>query len=125
MNNKLADSLSLFVSSGTILCCALPALLVSIGAGATLSSLISTFPQLVIISIYKTQIFFCAFIVLVVAGILQYQSRNLPCPLDKKKAAACTRAKRLSLSIYFTSVGLFIVGFTFAYLIPFLAQSEL
>ena len=120
MNNKLADSLSLFVSSGTILCCALPALLVSIGAGATLGSLISTFPQLVIVSIYKTQIFFGAFIVLVVTGILQYRTRNLPCPLDEKKAAACTKTKRLSLFIYFSSVGLFVTGFTFAYLIPFL-----
>ena len=34
MNNKLADYLSLFAGSGTIICCALPALLVSIGAGA-------------------------------------------------------------------------------------------
>ena len=120
MNNKLADYLSLFAGSGTIICCALPALLVSIGAGATLGSLISTFPQLVIISIYKIQIFFGAFIVLVVTGILKYQTRNLPCPLDEKKAAACTKAKRLSLFIYFSSVGLFITGFTFAYLIPFL-----
>jgi len=120
MNNKLADYLSLFAGSGTIICCALPALLVSIGAGATLGSLISTFPQLVIISIYKIQIFFGAFIVLVVTGILKYQTRNLPCPLDEKKAAACTKAKRLSLFIYFSSVGLFVTGFTFAYLIPFL-----
>ena len=120
MSNKIADYLSLFASSGTIICCALPALLVSIGAGATLGSLISTFPQLVIISIYKTQIFFGAFIVLVVTGILQYRTRNLPCPLDEKKAAACTKAKRLSFFIYFSSVGLFITGLTFAYLIPFL-----
>jgi hypothetical protein len=119
LSNKIADYLALFASSGTI-SCALPALLVSIGAGATLGSLISTFPQLVIISIYKTQIFFGAFIVLVVTGILQYRTRNLPCPLDEKKEAACTKAKRLSLFIYFSSVGLFITGFTFAYLIPFL-----
>ena len=46
MKNKLADYLSLFASSGTIICCALPALLVSIGAGAALSSLFSIFPQL-------------------------------------------------------------------------------
>ena len=60
MSNKLADYLTLFAGSGTIICCALPALLVSIGAGATLGSLISTFPQLVIISIYKTtDIFWC------------------------------------------------------------------
>tara|TARA_B110000285_G_C14765025_1_gene441308 strand:- start:259 stop:627 length:369 start_codon:yes stop_codon:yes gene_type:complete len=118
MKNKLADYLSLLTSSGTIICCALPALLVSIGAGATLSSLFSIFPQLIVISIYKTQVFIGAFTMLVISGVLQYRARNLPCPMDEKKADACTKAKRLSLIIYFTSVGFFIIGLTFAYLIP-------
>ena len=118
MNKRLADYLSLFASSGTIICCALPTLLVTIGAGATLSSLISIFPQLVVISIYKAQIFFSAFTMLVVSGVLQYRARNLPCPIDEKKAAACSKAKRLSLFIYFTSVGLFVIGLAFSYLIP-------
>ena len=118
MKNKLADYLSLFASSGTIICCALPALLVSIGAGAALSFLFSIFPQLVVISIYKTQVFIGAFAMLVISGVLQYRARNLPCPMDRKKADACTKAKRLSLIIYFTSVGFFIIGLTFAYLIP-------
>jgi len=125
MKNKLADYLSLFASSGTIICCALPALLVSIGAGATLSSLFSIFPQLVVISIYKTQIFFGAFTMLVVSGVLQYRARNFSCPIDEKKAAACSKAKRLSLFIYFTSVGLFITGLAFAYLIPSLMSKFL
>ena len=118
MKNKLADYLSLFASSGTIICCALPALLVSIGAGATLSSLFLIFPQLVAISIYKTQVFIGAFTMLVISGVLQYRARNLPCPMDEKKAGACTKAKRLSLIVYFTSVGFFIVGLLFAFIIP-------
>ena len=118
MKNKLADYLSLFASSGTIICCALPALLVSIGAGAALSSLFSIFPQLVVISIYKTQVFIGAFAMLVISGVLQYRAKNLPCPIDEKKADACTKAKKLSLIIYFISVGFFIIGLTFAYLIP-------
>ena len=118
MKNKLADYLSLFASSGTIICCALPALLVSIGAGAALSSLFSIFPQLVVISIYKAQIFIGAFTMLVISGVLQYRAKNMPCPIDEKKANACAKAKKLSLIIYFTSVGFFITGLTFAYLIP-------
>jgi hypothetical protein len=118
MKNKLADYLSLFASSGTIICCALPALLVSIGAGATLSSLFLIFPQLVAISIYKTQVFIGAFTMLVISGVLQYRARNLPCPIDEKKADACIKAKRLSLIVYFVSVGFFITGLTFAYLVP-------
>ena len=72
MKNKLADYLSLFASSGTIICCALPALLVSIGAGAALSSLFSIFPQLIVISIYKAQIFIGAFTMLVISGRIRF-----------------------------------------------------
>lgn len=35
--------LSLFASSSTLVCCALPALLVALGAGAALSSLVLAF----------------------------------------------------------------------------------
>ena len=118
-SNKLANYLSLFTSSGTIVCCALPALLVSIGAGAALSSLIAVFPQLVILSIYKIPIFMGAFVMLIISGVLQYQTRKLPCPADKKQAAACIRTRKISLVIYFASVGIFIIGLLFAFIIPF------
>jgi len=118
-SNKLANYLSLFTSSGTIVCCALPALLVSIGAGAALSSLIAVFPQLVILSVYKIPIFMGAFVMLIISGILQYSSRHLPCPADKNLASACIRARKISLVIYFASVGIFITGLLFAFIIPF------
>ena len=117
-SNKLVNYLSLFTSSGTIICCALPALLVSMGAGAALSSLITVFPQLVILSIYKIPIFIGAFIMLIIAGMLQYQSRGLPCPTDKKQAYACMQTRKASMIIYFTSVGIFIIGLLFAFIIP-------
>ena len=117
-SNKLVNYLSLFASSGTIICCALPALLVSIGAGAALSSLIAVFPQLVILSIYKIPIFIGAFIMLIIAGMLQYRSRGLPCPVDKKQAYACMQTRKVSMIIYFTSVGIFIIGLLFAFIIP-------
>ena len=118
-SNKLANYLSLFTSSGTIVCCALPALLVSIGAGAALSSLIAVFPQLVILSVYKIPIFMGAFVMLIISGVLQYQARKLPCPADKNLAYACIRTRKISLVIYFASVGIFIIGLLFAFIIPF------
>jgi hypothetical protein len=118
-SNKLVNYLSLFISSGTIVCCALPALFVSIGAGAALSSLISIFPQLVILSIYKIPIFIGAFIMLIISGIMQSRARSLPCPADKKLADACTRTRKVSMIIYFVSVGIFIIGLLFAFIIPF------
>ena len=45
--------ISLFSSFATLTCCALPALLVSLGAGAVLAGLITNFPQLIFLSKYK------------------------------------------------------------------------
>jgi len=117
-SNKLANYLALFTSTGTIFCCALPALLVSIGAGAALSSLISIFPQLIIFSIYIIPIFIGASMMLIIYGIIQYRTRSLPCPADKKKAYACMQTRKVSMIIYFTSVGIFIIGLLFAFIIP-------
>ena len=118
-SNKLVNYLALFTSTGTIFCFALPALLVSIVAGAALSSLISIFPQLIILSIYKIQIFIGAFIILIISGMMQYQTRSMPCPADKKQAYACMQARKVSMIIYVASVGIFLVGLLFAIIIPF------
>ena len=117
---KNLSILSLFTSTGTILCCALPALLVALGAGASLSSLIATFPQIVWVSKYKLYIFTAAFILIILSGYLQWYARKLPCPSNKLLAAKCMRARRVSLVIYFVSVGILLIGFTFAFVIPYL-----
>ena len=122
-SNKLVNYLALFTSTGTIFCCALPALLVSIGAGAALSSLISIFPQLIILSIYKIPIFIGAFIILIISGMMQYQTRSMPCPADKEQAYACMQARKVSMIIYVASVGIFIVGLLFAIIIPFFMEA--
>ena len=46
-SNLLVSFLSLITSGSTLICCALPALLVSIVAGAALAGLVGTFPQIV------------------------------------------------------------------------------
>jgi len=46
--------LSLFTSMGTLLCCALPSLLVLVGLGATVASVLSAAPWLVTLSGHKT-----------------------------------------------------------------------
>src|SRR5580692_349382 len=55
--------LSLFTSLGTLLCCALPSLLVLLGLGATVASALSEAPWLVAMSHHKNWVF-------LVAGIL-------------------------------------------------------
>ena len=118
-SSKLVSYLALFTSTGTIFCCALPALLVSIGAGATLGSLISIFPQLVILSVYKIPIFIGAFIMLIISGIIQHFVKSLPCPVDKNLSDMCVQTRKVSFIIYVVSLGLFATGFVFAFILPF------
>lgn len=119
-SDRASALLSIFTSSGTLVCCALPALLVSIGAGAALSSLVSTFPQLVWLSEHKDAIFAVAAVLLTVAGVMQWRARTAPCPIDPAQRAACLSARGWSRRIYLASVAVFATGAFFAYLAPVL-----
>ena len=62
--------ITLFASSSTLICCALPALFVLLGAGATFASIVNFFPQLIVISQYKITISIVTGIILLLAGFL-------------------------------------------------------
>lgn len=110
------SALGLFTSVGTLLCCALPALLVTLGAGAALAGLVSSAPWLVTLSKYKVITFTVSFVMIAVAGIAKWRSRYLPCPIDPDQARACSRLRRISNLIFWLSVLLYMVGFFFAFL---------
>jgi hypothetical protein len=116
--NAAASFLSLFTSGSTLICCALPALLVSVGAGAAMAGLVTTFPQIVWLSEHKVPLFAIAGVMLLGAGVMQWRARSLPCPADPALAAACTRARKWSFAIYLFSVVMFLTGFFFAFLAP-------
>ena len=113
-----ANLLSLFTSGSTLICCALPATLVAIGSAATLTSLVSNFPQLIWISEHKPLVFGLAGTMLAIAGYLQWQARNAPCPADAALAAVCSKTRKNALRIYWLSVAIFGVGVFFAFVAP-------
>ncbi len=115
--NKVVSFLSLFTSVGTLLCCALPALLVSLGLGAVMAGLASNVPGLVWVSEHKIGVFLSAGILLFLNGIFLWASRNAPCPIDPKLRDACLSGRRFSRNIYIFSLAVFATGFTFAYII--------
>ena len=119
-NHLFSSVVSLFASSSTLLCCALPALLVAIGAGASLSALISFFPKLVWISENKSAVFIFAGLMLSASAYLQWRGRNAPCPLDSKLRENCLRTRQISLRIYLVSVAVFLLGGWFAFIQPWL-----
>lgn len=117
MLKKILPFLTLFFSMSTLICCALPALLVSLGAGAALVSILSTAPQLIWFSEHKGVVFGVAGTLLLVNGLLR---RYVPasCPTDPVLAAACARAQRFNTWVYRGSVGIFCVGAFFAFVAP-------
>ena len=117
LRNLILPSLSLFTSLGTLVCCALPALFVTLGAGAVLVGLLSNFPFLIILSKYKHILFLISGILIGLSGILIWKSRNAPCPADPLKAKTCALLRKISVFIYLFSIIVYLIGFFFAFLI--------
>ncbi len=108
-------AVSLFTSTGTLICCALPALLVTLGAGAALAGLVSSAPWLVALSKYKAYTFGVAGVLLLLAGVAKWRARHAPCPIDPAQAKSCMRMRKVSFWMYVISVGIYAVGFFFAF----------
>lgn len=117
-SSLFSSVLSLFASSSTLICCALPALLVTLGAGAALSGLVGAFPQIVWLSEHKVSLFIFAGLMLAGSGALQWVNRNAPCPIDPALRDACLRTRKVSLRVYWVSVVIYLVGGFFAFLLP-------
>ena len=101
--------LSLFTSLGTLICCALPALLISLGMGASLITILSTFQWIVVLSKYKIYIFLTAGILLMISFFLFWQGRNAPCPSDPFQARICSRLRSTNLIMIIISLTIFII----------------
>jgi hypothetical protein len=107
--------ITLATSASTLVCCALPALLVALGAGAVLASAVSVFPQLVWISEHKVEVFVVAGVMLFGAGLLQWRAKSLPCPIDPALRNACMAERKISRVIYWMSLAIFATGGFFAF----------
>ena len=120
VKTKHISLLTLFSSGGTLICCALPALLVSLGAGAVMASVVTSVPQIVWFSEHKLGVFIFAGVMLSISGLLQWQARSLPCPSDKVLAELCNKTRVNSLRIYVFSVCVFLIGGFMAFVAPWL-----
>jgi hypothetical protein len=109
---------TLLASGATLLCCVLPALLVALGAGATMVSLVTAVPQLVWLSERKGLVFGAAGILLLVSGALIWRARRLPCPADPVAARACTRLRRGGSTLFGIALIAYSVGALFAFVLP-------
>ena len=113
---------SLFATSSTLVCCAIPAVLVALGAGAALSSLVAVFPQVVWLSEHKEGLFVFAGVMMAASGVLQWRNRTAPCPTDPALRDACLRTRKVSRVVFGVSVAFYLVGGWFAFVQPWLGE---
>ncbi len=108
--------LALFVSGGTLICCALPILLVSLGFGAVAAGLFYNVPGLQFLAEHKA--WTLGLSALLLAGLAWIVWRpGQSCPADPQLAAYCARAKTLNRRIFLAGVAIWAIGFFFSYLI--------
>jgi mercuric ion transport protein len=107
--------LTLFAASGTLICCALPIVLVTLGLGATVAALTSTFPMLITIAQHKMWVFAGSGALLLLSGWLMYRPGRA-CPADPELARVCDRARVWNRRIYWGAAVIWSVGFFAAYL---------
>jgi mercuric ion transport protein len=124
--SRALSFLSLFTSFGTLICCALPSLLVVLGLGATVASFLSAAPWLVMLSRHKAWAFAGAGALIgltflyVYALAPRFRAAGQACAPDDP--AACATADRVTRVVLPISAALYAIGLFTAYaLAPMLA----
>ena len=118
-DNKSAwlSYVSLFTSVSTLLCCALPSMLVLAGLGATVASMLSALPWLVKLSQHKQWTFSIsgALIALSFANMywLAPRLQGGQCAADDPNA--CAQVSRVSKVLLWVSAAIYSLGFFVAY----------
>ncbi len=107
--------LTLFASGGTLICCALPIILVTLGLGATVAAFTSSFPLLVTIAQHKAWVFAGSGALLLLSGWLMY-GLGRACPADPELGRLCDQTQVWNRRIYWSSSALWGIGFFAAYL---------
>lgn len=119
---RIAAWLSLFASSATLLCCALPSLLVALGMGAVVAGVAANFSALIVLSRYKGIVFLVSAALLILSSYFQHKMKRLPCPADPGLAKACARTRRWSNGVTIFSILIWMAGAFFAFVAPWIGQ---
>ena len=115
--SALLSYFSLFTSVGTLLCCALPSLLVLFGLGASVASMLSFMPWLVTLSRHKQWTFSISGVLIALTFVSMYYiaPRFTAEQCSPDDPAACEDASRISKGLLWVSAVIYAVGFFVAY----------
>lgn len=108
----------LFLSSTTLICCALPILLVSLGLGAVVASLYGDlFPWLGWFGLHGGLTFGVTAAILALAGGVLYRPGR-SCPADPQLAEACEKVRKWNLRFWWGALLVWAVGAFTALILP-------
>jgi mercuric ion transport protein len=118
---------SLFTSLSTLLCCALPSLLVLFGLGASIASMLSFMPWLVTLSRHKQWMFAVSgtLIALSFVNMYYFAPRIRAEQCGAGDASACAEASKLGRILLWVSAIIYAVGIFVAYVLgPILTRLD-
>ncbi len=110
---RISLFLSLFSSTSTLVCCALPALFVILGAGTVFAGLTSSIPQLIWLAERKVSLFIISGFMLTLSGYLELHNKDKSCDISQKNS--CEQTKRWSAYVWWLSLILYGIGFFFSF----------
>lgn len=112
---RLINNLVLLISNGGVmLCCVLPAILVSLGLGSSLATFLSEYPIFIKITSYKDYIFLFVFFILSFNGYILYKNNKKVCEINNLNKE-CIEVKRVSKLLYFISIFIFLISLYLSY----------
>lgn len=107
--------LVLFASTTTLVCCALPIFLVTVGMGAVSAAIFLNLPFLGVMAANKVWLFSISGMLLLLAVLALFRPGRV-CPTDPALAERCQRARRWNRWLIFFSIAIWAFGFAAAYL---------
>lgn len=105
----------LILNGGVMLCCVIPAILVSLGLGSTLATFLNHYPIFIKISEYKNYIFIFVFLILIINGFILYTNKNRSCDINSLEQE-CTEVKSVSLILYYLSIVIYLISLFLSYI---------
>ena len=106
----------LLTTSATLVCCAIPILLVTLGFGAAVATMASAAPWLISLSMYKNWIFVVSGVLIGGAAWMVHRPGRV-CPADPELAAACAAAEKWNKRFIWASGVLWLIGFVTAFVL--------
>lgn len=111
--NKFFGWLSLFTSFGTLICCAIPSMLVLLGLGSVLAGFLGEYPQLIWLSENKIWVFAVSLTMLLGAQILQRLSFKQDC-----ESGYCEVTSSWAKPVWWVALTINLFGIFWAYVLP-------